>query len=141
MEDQDIGTVTNVSGKFLLRIPRATDQTVIVFQHVGYDTLKRSVADLQINSNIFLTERIIPLPAIEVEATREKIEIEKDLPQTVTLFEARQFELKGFIDAGDLLQGQPPVYYYNFEETNVPHLIAEVMNFMKYDAGAGVLHT
>jgi outer membrane cobalamin receptor len=104
VEDQDIGTVTNVSGKFLLRIPRATDQTVIVFQHVGYDTLKRSVADLQINSNIFLTERIIPLPAIEVEATREKIEIEKDLPQTVTLYEARQFELKGFIDAGDLLR-------------------------------------
>ncbi|MEJ2536784.1 MAG: carboxypeptidase-like regulatory domain-containing protein, partial [Calditrichia bacterium] len=25
VEDQDIGTVTNVSGKFLLRIPRATD--------------------------------------------------------------------------------------------------------------------
>jgi len=40
------------------------------------------------------------------------------------------------LDAGDLLQGQPPVYYYNFEETNVPHLMAEVMNFMKYDAGA-----
>ncbi len=104
VEDQDIGTVTNISGKFLLRIPRATDQTILVFQHVGYDTLKRSVADLQINSNIYLTERVIPLPAIEVEATREKIEIEKDLPQTVTLYEARQFELKGFIDAGDLLR-------------------------------------
>lgn len=39
------------------------------------------------------------------------------------------------LDAGDLLQGQPPVYYYNFEETTVPHLMAEVMNFMKYDAG------
>lgn len=38
------------------------------------------------------------------------------------------------LDAGDLLQGQPPVYYYNFEETTVPHLMAEVMNFMKYDA-------
>lgn len=40
------------------------------------------------------------------------------------------------LDAGDLLQGQPPVYYYNFEETQVPHLMAEVMNFMGYDAGA-----
>ncbi|MBU2494098.1 MAG: bifunctional metallophosphatase/5'-nucleotidase [Bacteroidetes bacterium] len=40
------------------------------------------------------------------------------------------------LDAGDLLQGQPPVYYYNFEETAVPHLMAEVMNYMKYDAGA-----
>lgn len=39
------------------------------------------------------------------------------------------------LDNGDILQGQPVVYYYNFEKTKVPHLLAEVMNFMKYDAG------
>ncbi|MFQ5674336.1 MAG: bifunctional metallophosphatase/5'-nucleotidase [bacterium] len=40
------------------------------------------------------------------------------------------------LDAGDLLQGQPVVYYYNFEKPHVTHLLAEVMNFMGYDAGA-----
>lgn len=40
------------------------------------------------------------------------------------------------LDAGDLLQGQPVVYYYNFEKTSAPHILAEVMNFMQYDAGA-----
>ncbi len=40
------------------------------------------------------------------------------------------------LDAGDLLQGQPVVYYYNFEKPNTTHLLAEVMNFMGYDAGA-----
>ncbi len=39
------------------------------------------------------------------------------------------------LDNGDILQGQPIVYYYNFEKTNVPHIVAQVMNYMKYDAG------
>lgn len=37
------------------------------------------------------------------------------------------------LDNGDILQGQPVVYYYNFEKTNVPHILSDVMNFMKYD--------
>jgi 2',3'-cyclic-nucleotide 2'-phosphodiesterase/3'-nucleotidase len=40
-----------------------------------------------------------------------------------------------FIDNGDILQGDPAVYYYNYEKTDVPHLYADVMNYMKYDAG------
>ncbi len=39
------------------------------------------------------------------------------------------------LDDGDILQGQPDVYYYNFEKTNVPHICSEIMNYMKYDAG------
>lgn len=38
------------------------------------------------------------------------------------------------LDNGDILQGQPVVYYYNFEKTDVPHILSEVMNFMQYDA-------
>ena len=37
------------------------------------------------------------------------------------------------IDNGDILQGDPAVYYYNFEKTDTTHLLASVMNFMKYD--------
>jgi len=39
------------------------------------------------------------------------------------------------LDNGDNLQGQPEVYYYNFIDTTVMHLGAEVMNYMGYDAG------
>lgn len=39
------------------------------------------------------------------------------------------------LSGGDLLQGTPVVYYYNFEKTDAPHVFAEVMNYMKYDAG------
>jgi 2',3'-cyclic-nucleotide 2'-phosphodiesterase/3'-nucleotidase len=39
------------------------------------------------------------------------------------------------LDNGDNLQGQPEVYYFNFIDTVSTHLGADVMNFMKYDAG------
>ncbi len=38
-------------------------------------------------------------------------------------------------DNGDILQGQPTVYYSNVEKTDAPHICADVMNFMQYDAG------
>jgi 2',3'-cyclic-nucleotide 2'-phosphodiesterase / 3'-nucleotidase len=38
------------------------------------------------------------------------------------------------LDDGDNLQGQPEVYYYNFIDTVSPHLNAEAMNFLHYDA-------
>ncbi len=38
------------------------------------------------------------------------------------------------LDNGDILQGDPIVYYSNFEETNKKHVCAAVMNYMKYDA-------
>jgi 2',3'-cyclic-nucleotide 2'-phosphodiesterase / 3'-nucleotidase len=39
------------------------------------------------------------------------------------------------LSGGDLLQGTPLVYYYNFEKTDALHAFAEMMNYMCYDAG------
>ncbi|WP_289629308.1 5'-nucleotidase C-terminal domain-containing protein [uncultured Muribaculum sp.] len=39
------------------------------------------------------------------------------------------------LDNGDILQGQPTVYYYNFVDTVTPHVASRMMNFMRYDAG------
>ncbi len=39
------------------------------------------------------------------------------------------------LDNGDILQGQPTAYYYNYIDTVASHLTAEMMNFMRYDAG------
>lgn len=38
------------------------------------------------------------------------------------------------LDNGDILQGQPSVYFSNFEEEELPHICSEVMNYMEYDA-------
>ncbi len=38
------------------------------------------------------------------------------------------------LDNGDILQGDPSVYYSNFIKTDSLHILSEVMNFMEYDA-------
>ena len=38
------------------------------------------------------------------------------------------------LDNGDILQGDPLVYYSNFEKTEQKHICADIMNFMQYDA-------
>ena len=38
------------------------------------------------------------------------------------------------LDNGDILQGDPLVYYYNYEDTSNTHIQAAAMNFMNYDA-------
>lgn len=40
------------------------------------------------------------------------------------------------LDNGDVLQGQPTVYYYNFVETEAPHIVPAIMNDMDYDASS-----
>ena len=37
------------------------------------------------------------------------------------------------LDSGDILQGQPTSYFYNFLNTQSPNIAASVINYMKYD--------
>jgi 2',3'-cyclic-nucleotide 2'-phosphodiesterase/3'-nucleotidase len=58
------------------------------------------------------------------------------LSQVATYVNEVRSSKKPFIllDNGDILQGQPEAYYYNYVETKAPHLISRVLNFMQYDA-------
>ncbi|MDE6485360.1 MAG: bifunctional metallophosphatase/5'-nucleotidase [Duncaniella sp.] len=40
------------------------------------------------------------------------------------------------LDNGDILQGQPTAYYYNFIDTVTPHPVARMLNFLGYDAAS-----
>ena len=40
------------------------------------------------------------------------------------------------LDNGDILQGQPSAYYYNFVDTISIHIVARMLDFMKYNAGS-----
>lgn len=61
------------------------------------------------------------LQAIEAYADRVRAE----MPDAVVL-----------TDGGDVLQGHPTAYYYNFIDTTSVHFIAEAMNHARYDVGA-----
>ena len=38
------------------------------------------------------------------------------------------------LENGDILQGQPTCYYYNYVNTEVPNVASRIMNYMDYDA-------
>lgn len=38
-------------------------------------------------------------------------------------------------DNGDMIEGQPISYYYNYVDTLSPHIGADIMNYMRYDVG------
>lgn len=62
--------------------------------------------------------------------------VSTSLAQVSTLVKQERAYFKDnvvLIDDGDLLQGQPVVYYYNFENTTEVNIVAQTMNYMKYD--------
>lgn len=40
------------------------------------------------------------------------------------------------MDNGDILQGQPVAYYYNYIDTTSVHVVADMLNYMHYDVAA-----
>jgi outer membrane receptor protein involved in Fe transport len=98
------GATSSSSGRYLLTVPDPTPEMTVIFEHIAYDTLKLPLKEVSSQKNIYLQERIIPFPAVEITEEGERLEIEKDLPQTISVLEAQNFELKGYVDAGDLLR-------------------------------------
>ena len=59
------------------------------------------------------------------------------LAQIYTFIESERYRSNQeliLLDNGDILQGDPLVYYYNYEDTTEVHIQSAAMNFMRYDA-------
>lgn len=97
--------------------------------------------------SISLTAQTINLKIVETSDVHGAIfpyDLRNDRPSNSSLAQVmtylRQERAKAdqhviLLDNGDILQGDPIVYYYNFERTDTIHLYADVMNYMQYDAG------
>ena len=106
IKDLKIGTTTNSSGDFDLTFKPRTTDIIISFQHVAYDTLEYVLERIQAHIEIFLTPRVIPLSAFEVIEKQVYSEIGKDLPTSITVIKAEEFEHLSFDDAGELLRNE-----------------------------------
>lgn len=105
IKDTSIGTTSDFSGRFRLRIPAPAADAVVIFRHVSYEQFEIAVDSLRSLSFVDLQPRVIPLERVEIEEPAlKKLQIDKDLPQTVSLIEAKNFEIRGYVDAGDLLR-------------------------------------
>jgi len=105
IKDTQIGTSSDVAGRYLLRVRGATGQMIVVFRHIAYEPLEISLESLLKKQDIYLQPRVIPLMGATIEEERiQFLKIEKDLPQPISLIDAKNFEIRGYVDAGDLLR-------------------------------------
>ena len=99
----EIGASSNSDGTYELDISGLNTSQKIKFQHIGYDELTFTISELRVASDIKMSPRVLQFEAIETAGARRKAAISKDLPQTVAIIQAEEFELRAFVDAGDLL--------------------------------------
>jgi len=100
-----VGTTSDIAGRYVLRAPPTSGKLIVVFRHIAYDPLEIPLASLRKKHDVYLQPRVIPLKGAMIETERARLlEIEKDLPQTTSLIEAKDFEIRGYVDAGDLLR-------------------------------------
>ncbi len=105
VRDTKIGTTSDFAGRYALRIAEAPPKAVIVFRHIAYEAREISLDSLRAMKVVYLQPRVITLPSVEVEAENAvRMEIAKDLPQPTSVLDAKNFEIRGYVDAGDLLK-------------------------------------
>lgn len=99
------GTGTDFAGRFELRVAESAITAVLVFRHVAYELREILLDSAKTMRHIALQPRVISLKGIEIQEQGGRgLEIEKDLPQVTSLIEAKSFEIRGYVDAGDLLR-------------------------------------
>ncbi len=99
-----IGTSTNAAGSYTLRLQNIDDDAEIVYRHVSYEQKSTAVSAARSAGDIYLSPRVIPLEPTEIIETRREGAAARDLPQTVSTIESKEFDVRGYVDAGDLLR-------------------------------------
>lgn len=109
-------------------------------------TLAIFLALMAISLGCFAAERVVKLKIVQTSDIhgsyystdlRSGVETSGSLAR-VHAFVQKKRELYGdnliLLENGDILQGQPTAYYYNYIDTVSPHLTAAMMNYMGYHA-------
>ncbi len=73
---------------------------------------------------------LLPFDTTEGEAT------DHSLANLASVVESGGNENIILLDNGDILQGDPLAYYYNFIDTSAPHIVADILNHLGYDAAS-----
>ncbi len=104
LADSDLGTVSDTNGIFSLIIPESLSMREVVFSYIGYRQQTIPVMAIKSKAVIRLEPTVIPMQQVGVTGTGRSLEIQKDIPQPISVIESKTFELRGFTDAGDLLR-------------------------------------
>ncbi len=89
-----------------------------------------SNGSLEIYATTDLHGMLLPFDNTEGEAT------DHSLANLASVVESKGNENIILLDNGDILQGDPLAYYYNFIDTTSTHVIADILNYLGYDAAS-----
>jgi len=98
-----IGTVTDQNGNFKININESMSQAELIFQHIAYKLESVPVSELKDHVKIILCRKNIQLEKIEVESDLITYDYSQDIANIISSIPSKTFELKGFIDAADIL--------------------------------------
>ena len=101
-----IGTSSGLDGSFSLNIPESQENLILVFEHVSFDTLQMSVSRALKESRFYMVPRVIQSNTISVEAERGYSKLKDDLPQPSSIISSKNYDIQGYVDAGDLLRNE-----------------------------------
>ena len=105
IEGTQVGTTSNHAGKFTLTISLQYSKSNIIFQHIAYNKVILSMDSITTLKFVYLQPRVIQLQGVAIEEEGSgRLGIAKDLPQPVAIINAKAFEIRGYVDAGDLLR-------------------------------------
>ncbi len=103
IQNSEYGASSDELGNYVLDITDFNNDQVVKFQHIGYEEIFIRVDSLSKSPHVRMMPRVIQFETIETAGNKRKPTIEKDLPQTVSIIQSEEFELRGYTDAGDLL--------------------------------------
>ncbi|MBN1465840.1 TonB-dependent receptor [candidate division KSB1 bacterium] len=112
VENSSYGAITDVSGTFRLDLPADFSGARVTFRHISYEIQSIAVDSLlTVKTPIYLVPRVIPLQGVQVlgASGRHKIDIARDIPQSIRVLEATRFDIRGYVDAGDFLKTEPSI--------------------------------
>jgi len=109
IKNQAIGTASESNGTFSLPIPNANEKLTIVFEHISFDTLQVTLENAINQKDYYLVPRVIQTSKITVQAQRENPKILQDIPQPYSIIASKNFEIHGYVDAGDLLRTEQSI--------------------------------
>lgn len=90
----------------------------------------RREGSVEIYATTDLHGMLLPFDNTEGEPT------DRSLANLASLVESKGKKNILLFDNGDILQGDPLAYYYNFIDTTSTHIIADILNYLGYDAAS-----